>query len=364
MTGVRRVLMTADTVGGVWTYALELALALPEIEFAIATMGAPVTREQRSEITELRNAALFPSNYALEWMDDPWDDVDRAGEWLLELAADFRPDLIHLNGYAHAALPWDVPVMVVAHSCVLSWWTGVRRSEAPPEFDEYRQRVSAGLEAADLVIAPTTPVLEALEANYNFTRGGRVIPNARDGRAFQRGAKQPVIFSAGRFWDDAKNLRALDQVAPRVRWPITVAGDLTHPGGAQRAPRHLRSLGRLTNVQLAEQLASAAIYALPARYEPFGLSALEAGLSECALVLGGIPSLREVWGDAAIFVDPEDTEALARALNHLIENDGLRAEFAQRAQRRAREFSPDAMANAYRAAYADCLARNPANLAA
>ncbi len=32
---------------------------------------------------------------------------------------------------------------------------------------------------------------------------------------------------------------------------------------------------------------------LPARYEPFGLSVLEAALSGCALVLGDIPSLRE-----------------------------------------------------------------------
>jgi hypothetical protein len=40
---VKKVLMTADTVGGVWTYALELAAGLGEhgVEVAIATMGAP-----------------------------------------------------------------------------------------------------------------------------------------------------------------------------------------------------------------------------------------------------------------------------------------------------------------------------------
>ena len=43
-------------------------------------------------------------------------------------------------------------------------------------------------------------------------------------------------------------------------------------------------------------MARASIYALPARYEPFGLSILEAALSGAALVLGDIPSLREVWG--------------------------------------------------------------------
>ena len=61
-------------------------------------------------------------------------------------------------------------------------------------------------------------------------------------------------------------------------------------------------------------MARAAIYALPARYEPFGLTALEAGLSGCALVLGDIPSLREVWGETACFVPPDDRDAVIEVL--------------------------------------------------
>ena len=53
----------------------------------------------------------------------------------------------------------------------------------------------------------------------------------------------------------------------------------------------------------------AAIYALPARYEPFGLSILEAALSGCALVIGDIPSLREIWADAALFVPSDGHDA-------------------------------------------------------
>ena len=59
-------------------------------------------------------------------------------------------------------------------------------------------------------------------------------------------------------------------------------------------------------------LRRATIFALPARYEPFGLSALEAGLAGCALVLGDIP-MREVWHDAAMFVPPEQPAALENA---------------------------------------------------
>lgn len=353
-----RIFMTADTVGGVWTYALELMRALPEADFALATMGARISSEQRAKVSQLKNATLYPSSYALEWMDDPWEEVDCGGVWLQEIASDFRADVVHLNGYAHAALEWHVPVVVVAHSCICSWWRAVKSSDAPPEYDEYRRRVTAGLRAADLVLAPTAAMRDSLHEHYQFATETRIVPNARAAHLFRPAAKQPVIFSAGRFWDEAKNLAALEVVAPRVQWPIEVAGEIVHPNGSATKPQHVRSLGRLTNAQLAERLSGASIYALPARYEPFGLSAVEAGLSGCALVLGDIPSLREVWGDAAIFVEPSDHDALADALNDLIADEQKRRAFAERAECRAREFSPSRMAVGYLSAYAECLDRS------
>ena len=72
---------------------------------------------------------------------------------------------------------------------------------------------------------------------------------------------------------------------------------------------HVRLLGKLSESELARHYARAAIYCLPARYEPFGLSVLEAALSGCALVLGDIPSLRENWTGAAEFAPPDDASA-------------------------------------------------------
>ncbi len=123
-------------------------------------------------------------------------------------------------------------------------------------------------------------------------------------------------------------------------------------------------LGRLAPQELTGYFGRAAIYALPARYEPFGLSVLEAALSGCALVLGDIPTLREVWGDAAEFVLPDDHAALAATLNALIDDAEARGEFARRAHARAAELSPDRMAAGYRKAYHDCLTRRTAEVAA
>ena len=356
MTGPRRILMTADTVGGVWTYAIDLATALAArgTEVVLATMGAPMSEDQRDQVDAL-GLAVHESELALEWMPDPWEEVDRAGDWLLELAAREAVDLVHLNGFVHGALDWPVPAVVVAHSCVVSWWRAVHGEDPPPAWDEYRRRVTAGLAAADRVVAPTAAMLRALEEAYLPCDHARVIPNGRGPRRTRALPRGPLVLSAGRLWDEAKNLAALDRAAPAIPWPVAVAGAWRHPDGRAVRARHLELLGALSPAELADWMARASIYAAPARYEPFGLAALEAALSGCALVLGDIPSLREVWGDAALFVSPDDDSALARAICRLIADPVARAGAAAAARARALLHDIDRTAEAYLAAYRDAL---------
>ena len=346
-------LMTADTVGGVWTYALDLAGSLEPhgVKTTLATMGAPLSPAQREAADSIQTLTLFESRYALEWTPDPWDDVTRAGAWLLDLEARVKPDLIHLNGYAHGALPWSAPVLVVGHSCVLSWWEAVKGEAAPPEWTRYQSEVTRGLHAADLVVAPTAAMLRALERHYGPLSRTCVIPNGRDAAVWPPAPKEPFILSAGRLWDEAKNVAVLAEAAPRISWPIYLAGDSKHPNGGEARLEHVHLLGTLPPQDLARWLGRASIYALPARYEPFGLSALEAALAGCALLLGDIPSLREVWGEAALFVPPDDVEAWAEALNGLIENPLQRETLAARGRSRALELTPARMAEAYMQVY-------------
>ncbi len=345
--------MTADTVGGVWTYALDLARALaPHVSVSLATMGRLPTSQQSAEATSISTLTLHPSEYALEWMPNPWEDVARAGEWLLALEAEVRPDIVHLNGYAHGYLPWQAPAVVAGHSCVLSWWQAVHGANAPNEWDRYRAEVTCGLQSADLVLAPTQAMLSALQTHYGPLEASRVVPNGRDASLFTpKTHKEPLIFTAGRLWDDAKNIRALAEIAPRLPWPVCVAGDTTHPSGEDCRFDDVHLLGCLPPDQVAEWMARAAIYVLPAKYEPFGLSALEAGLSGCALVLGDIDSLREVWGDAALFVPPGNWDALHSAVSRLIADDALRSELAARALAQARAYTTERMALGYSDAY-------------
>ena len=348
-----RVLLSADTVGGVWTFALELtrALARKDVEVALATMGRALDPDQREEVRRSGAAAVYASDYALEWMHEPWADLESSGDWLLQVATEVEPDVVHLSSYGQAALPWHIPVVVTGHSCVLSWFEAVRGEPAPASWDRYRRLVEHGLQAADLVTAPTAAMLGALERHYAFGGERTVVPNGRSANRFAPRTKEPFVFAAGRVWDEAKNILSLDDVASSLRWPVRVAGDVSSPDGTRPWPRRLELLGRLPARALAGTYARASIFAAPARYEPFGLAPLEAALSGCALVLGDIPSLHEVWGGAALYVDPDSRDALHTALACLIEEPTLRSELAAAALARARMFTPERTAASYLALY-------------
>ena len=261
-----------------------------------------------------------------------------AGGWLLELARDLDPDLVHLNGYVHAALPWESPVVIAAHSDVISWWRAVERTPVPTYLERYRARVGNGLRHADAVCAPTHAVLDDLAQSYGFYGPGFVVPNGLAASTADV-RKEPLVAGLGRFWDEAKNVAALERVAPRVPWPLALAG----PG---------TTAGRLSRASVENLLARASIFASPARYEPFGLAALEAARAGCALVLGDLASQREVWGDAALYVPPDEDDAIAAALGLLCGDDELRSELAARARERAARYTPAEMANALLRVYA------------
>jgi glycosyltransferase involved in cell wall biosynthesis len=345
--------MTADTVGGVWTYALDLArgLHVHGVQVDLATMGAPLSAHQAREAAALDNVVVHESAYKLEWMSDPWGDVERSGDWLLALENDLGPDVVHLNGYAHGSLPWRAPHLVVGHSCVLSWWRAVKGEAAGPEWDLYRFAVQRGLTAADFVVAPTRAMMNELQRCYGPLRSTAVIANGRCPRSYRAGRKEPFILAAGRVWDDAKNIRLLSNLGTGIDWPIYVAGDQRHPDGYHCELPGIRLLGTLSEAELAHYYSKAALYCLPARYEPFGLSIVEAALSGCTLVLGDIPSLRENWEGYAVFVAPNDPDALEWQLRELTGNDERRAALASRALQRAQSFTIERMTNAYLCVY-------------
>jgi glycogen synthase len=126
-----------------------------------------------------------------------------------------------------------------------------------------------------------------------------------------------------------------------------VAGSGQGPEGGAADFANVRRLGQLPYRELAEYMRGASIFVLPAKYEPFGLAELEAGLAGCALVVGDIPTLREVWEDSACFVDPDDEQALELCLKRLIADSSFRNLIAAKARKRAMRFTTHRMGRGY-----------------
>jgi glycogen synthase len=243
---MRRILMTTDGVGGIWPYSLDLAAALGRhgVDVELVALGPALREEQRLAAAAIPNLTLHEAPGRLEWMSDPWQDLAEAGETLLGLEARLRPDVVHLNGYVHGAMPWRAPRLVVAHSCVLSWWAAVHGRPAPPAWGRYADAVARGLHAADVVVAPTRAMADAVVRHYGAPPDLRVIHNGRCGDRFAPApAKDPFVLAAGRLWDEAKNIQTVCAAAPSLSWPVILAGDDRGPNGRRATSGAVLHLG-------------------------------------------------------------------------------------------------------------------------
>jgi hypothetical protein len=163
-------LMTTDAVGGVWRYSLDLCRELSRfgVRTTLVCLGPAPHAEQRAEAELVAGLRLLELSESLEWMDDPWPGVARAGHYLQALAGEVRADVVHLNGFSHGALSFRAPTVVVGHSCVLSWWEAVHGEPAPARYATYRHMVAEGLRGASLVVAPSRAMQSALWRHYGF----------------------------------------------------------------------------------------------------------------------------------------------------------------------------------------------------
>jgi len=337
------VLVTADTVGGVWTYTKELVTGLAQrgIEVTLVSFGEIPQSSQTEWLTWLRTVDFYPTAFRLEWMQEAEDDLKASSEYLLRIIGEKKPDLLHLSQYAYGALPVDIPKIVVAHSDVISWWVAVHgcEPESTSWINFYRDAVTRGLMGADVVVAPSRWMLNAVGEHYGRTEAGRVIYNGRNPGMFNAHAtKEDLVLGVGRAWDGGKQLRLLSEI--RSPWPVVIAGSDEHPDRAYREQKftvngQLSFRGELNETELRHLFTRASILVGTSRYEPFGLAPLEAALSRCALVLNDIATFREIWGESACYFQANDTSDLERTLAGLCEDRQLRLTYANLAYRRA-----------------------------
>lgn len=185
-------------------------------------------------------------------------------------------------------------------------------------------------------------------------------------RQFGLGDREYVLYVGGADW--RKNTEGMMGALSRMRqsgsklvlaWAGHLDGQhrarVEHEAASAGVTDAVLYLGHVADDQLAVLYRAAVAHLIVSRLEGFGLTVVEAMASGCPVVTTQAGSLAEVAGDAALKVDPEDTSAIAGAIERL-RDDRLRTELIALGKVRATRFSRRAQAKATADAYRKFLA--------
>ncbi|HEX2515999.1 MAG TPA: glycosyltransferase family 1 protein [Chloroflexota bacterium] len=271
--------------------------------------------------------------------------------------------------------PEGVPVVVTIHDVIPLI---IPEYVTSPLVRLYNGLVSRGARRADLVLvdseASRRDVLRLLGVPQERVRVvylapdeavlDPVPPEAVASVKARYGLGDSLIFYLGGL-DKRKNvpalLKALAALPPDVPWQLFVSGRLRHDNRRlfPDLPRLAEELGiggrvRFGFVPDEEKGAmyrAARVFVFPSVYEGIGLDPLEALACGTPVVCSNRSSLPEVMGDAALLVDPDDSAALAGAIERVLTDEELRQDLSERGPPQAGKFTWDETARQTIAAY-------------
>jgi glycosyltransferase involved in cell wall biosynthesis len=220
-----------------------------------------------------------------------------------------------------------------------------------PEFRaRFTEQARSAAAKSDLIIAVSQFTADQVSDLLKIEKGRiRVIHHGVDPP--QNSAppnREPIVLCVGAI-QKRKNIARLVQAFHRMNasWRLILAG-AANGFGAETELRSIESSPRKESIQVtgyvdASELESlyrrASIFAFPSLDEGFGMPVLEAMSHGVPVVTSRRSAMPEVAGDAAMLVDPYDTDALAAALLQLAENPGLRGSLAERGRTHALGFT-------------------------
>jgi glycosyltransferase involved in cell wall biosynthesis len=266
------------------------------------------------------------------------------GRALDELHARWPFDLVH----AHYAVPagdavvrWmdrrgPLPLAVSVHGGDLSF--EARRPAA------WAGTVSRTLSAADAVIANSAVTVRGIRDMIGASARVETIHLGADLREAAPHREDPALVTVGHLIprkNQAVVIRAL--AALRARHPqlrYVVIGDgperdsLAHLAQRLGVADGVDFLGSLPHDRALEEMARCHVHALPSSDEPFGVAHIEA-MGAGLVAIGGTGTGAEdiaAAGEGIVLVPPGDETALARELDRLIADAGLRARLADAAR--------------------------------
>lgn len=203
-------------------------------------------------------------------------------------------------------------------------------------------RITVTLEAADPLPGPPLPPGDAAALSGGFY--------LYVGNAYPHKNLEWLVSTLARGWAEGRLRRPLVLVGRRDYFYDRLAA-LAHRLGCND---RVHFAGSVPDPILKWLYTHATVYLFPSRYEGFGLPGLEAMAEGLPVIAAAATSLPEMYGEAALYVDPSDGEGLLATIGRLERDGVLRAEMVRRGRARAAQFSWDRLAEQTLAAYERC----------
>ncbi len=235
-----------------------------------------------------------------------------------------------------------------------------------PEFrSRFAEQARDAVRRADLVVCVSGFTAGQVEALLGVEKSRlRVVHHGVRFQPLPEGiVRESIVLAVGAIQHRKNTLRlveAFEQAPPG--WRLVLAGASGY--GAEAVYRRIEGSSRRADIEvtgylpddrLHELYARASIFALPSLDEGFGIPAVEAMHSGLPVMASTSSSLPEVCGDAALMVDPLDTEAITDGLRRLMESESLRDEYRARGLARAKKFTWERSVAATWAVYGELL---------
>lgn len=176
-------------------------------------------------------------------------------------------------------------------------------------------------------------------------------PPAREAARQRLGVRGPLLLTVGAIFNRRclpVLLRAVSRLIRRHHdLVLEVVGqnrtvprlDLTRALRSLGLERNVRLAGFITDAQLADRYAAADAAVFLSEYEGFGLPALESMSRGLPVVVSNRPSLSEIFGEAALSVEPRDEPGVEAALEQVLMDASLRSDLVARGRALAGRFS-------------------------
>lgn len=286
-----------------------------------------------------------------------------------------KPDLVHFTMSGQQPLLYFGTQITMTHD--LTMYRYVRKGALPLPLHwlrmlGYRLLMWSAHRKAKRIIVPTDFVADDVTRFHPFTEGKITRtyeasePPLKAEAAQPQGVSKPFLLYVGSAFPH-KNLEGLaaafaELVKKHRDLTLVLTGkreqhSLALEKSLKESPERERILftGFVSDEELKWLYQNAEVYVFPSFSEGFGLPGLEAMVHECPVASSNATCLPEVYGEAAVYFDPNDIREMASAIQSVMTDKKVRTDLIANGKKQAKKFSWKRMSQETRAIYTEVL---------